>query len=64
MAKAAAGKGKHFDPGHGRLMKEWIAVEAGAARGSRSSRWRSRDGEQSLGWSAVVDAFLSAHSEM
>ena len=25
-----AGKGKRFDPGHGRLMKEWIAVEAGA----------------------------------
>jgi hypothetical protein len=26
-----AGKGEHFDPGHGRLMKEWIAVDAGAA---------------------------------
>jgi hypothetical protein len=26
-----AGHGKHFDPGHGRLMKEWVAVEAGAA---------------------------------
>lgn len=26
-----AGKGKHFDPGHGRLMKEWVAVEVGAA---------------------------------
>jgi TfoX/Sxy family transcriptional regulator of competence genes len=25
-----AGKGKRFDPGHGRLMKEWISVEAGA----------------------------------
>jgi len=25
-----AGKGQRFDPGHGRLMKEWIAVEAGA----------------------------------
>jgi hypothetical protein len=24
-----AGKGKRFDPGHGRVMKEWIAVEAG-----------------------------------
>jgi TfoX N-terminal domain len=23
------GKGKRFDPGQGRLMKEWIAVEAG-----------------------------------
>ena len=27
----SAGKGKHFDPGHGRLMKEWVVVEAGAA---------------------------------
>jgi hypothetical protein len=26
-----AGKGKPFDPSHGRLMKEWVAVEAGAA---------------------------------
>lgn len=25
------GKGQHFDPGHGRLMKEWVSVEAGAA---------------------------------
>jgi hypothetical protein len=24
-----AGKGKRFDPGTGRLMKEWITVEAG-----------------------------------
>ena len=23
-----AGNGQHFDPGHGRLMKEWIAGEA------------------------------------
>ena len=23
-----AGNGKRFDPGHGRLMKEWIVVEA------------------------------------
>jgi hypothetical protein len=22
----AAGVGKHFDPGHGRLMKDWLAV--------------------------------------
>jgi hypothetical protein len=28
-ALAAAGKGEYFDPGHGRLMKEWLAVEAG-----------------------------------
>jgi TfoX/Sxy family transcriptional regulator of competence genes len=23
-----AGLGEHFDPGHGRLMKEWIAIES------------------------------------
>ncbi len=23
---AASGKGEYFDPGHGRLMKEWVAV--------------------------------------
>jgi len=23
----AAGQGVHFDPGHGRLMKEWVALE-------------------------------------
>ncbi len=26
-----SGKGERFDPGHGRLMKEWVAVAAGAA---------------------------------
>ena len=26
-----AGQGKYFDPGHGRLMKEWVAVGRGAA---------------------------------
>ncbi len=25
------GKGERFDPGHGRLMKEWVAVGAGRA---------------------------------
>ena len=25
----SGGKGKRFDPGHGRLMKEWVAVEPG-----------------------------------
>jgi len=25
----SAGKGVYFDPGHGRLMKEWVAVGAG-----------------------------------
>jgi len=24
------GRGQYFDPGHGRLMKEWLAVEGGA----------------------------------
>jgi hypothetical protein len=24
------GKGEYFDPGHGRLMKEWIAFDGGA----------------------------------
>ncbi len=23
------GKGERFDPGHGRLMREWLVVEAG-----------------------------------
>jgi hypothetical protein len=27
----SAGKGERFDPGHGRLMKEWIAFSAGRA---------------------------------
>lgn len=27
----SAGAGEHFDPGHGRLMKEWVAVEPGRA---------------------------------
>jgi hypothetical protein len=26
-ALASSGKGKKFDPGHGRLMKEWLAVD-------------------------------------
>lgn len=26
-----AGLGEHFDPGHGRLMREWVAVEPGGA---------------------------------
>jgi hypothetical protein len=26
-----AGNGHHFDPGHGRLMKEWVAVAPGKA---------------------------------
>lgn len=33
---AASGVGHQFDPGHGRLMKEWVAVTPSAAR-----RWRS-----------------------
>lgn len=27
----ASGVGERFDPGHGRIMKEWIAVEPGRA---------------------------------
>lgn len=26
-ALVASGQGEQFDPGHGRLMKEWVAVE-------------------------------------
>jgi TfoX/Sxy family transcriptional regulator of competence genes len=26
-ALTAAGKGKHFDPGMGRVMREWVALE-------------------------------------
>ena len=29
-ALASSGKGKRFDPEHGRLMKEWLAVDFGA----------------------------------
>ena len=25
----SSGNGKRFDPGHGRLMKEWVVIEAG-----------------------------------
>ena len=27
-ALAASGEGERFDPGHGRLMKEWLAIES------------------------------------
>src|SRR3972149_9892610 len=38
-ALVAAGDGKYFDPGHGRLMKEWIAFAPGpAARGGGPGR--------------------------
>lgn len=26
-----AGHGEHFDPGHGKLMKEWVSVPSGKA---------------------------------
>lgn len=28
-ALVASGGGEYFDPGHGRIMKEWVAVEPG-----------------------------------
>ena len=31
-ALVASGDGTRFDPGHGRLMKEWLAVEPTSAR--------------------------------
>lgn len=27
----SSGKGQHFDPGHGRLMKQWVSIGAGSA---------------------------------
>jgi len=30
-ALVASGAGEPFDPGHGRIMKEWVAVEVGSA---------------------------------
>jgi hypothetical protein len=36
----AAGKGHRFDPGHGRLMKEWFAV-----RSNSSEDWTRLAGE-------------------
>ncbi len=32
-ALIASGKGKRFDPGHGRLMKEWLTVETTSDEG-------------------------------
>jgi hypothetical protein len=28
----SAGRGVHFDPGHGRLMREWIALDGSEKR--------------------------------
>ena len=30
-ALVSSGRAEHFDPGHGRLMKEWVAVDRGGA---------------------------------
>lgn len=35
-ALVGSGHGRHFDPGHGRLMKEWVSI---ASRGERE--WRA-----------------------
>jgi len=32
-ALIASGDGERFDPGHGRLMKEWVAVELASQEG-------------------------------
>ena len=31
VALTAAGEGEPFDPGRGRLMKEWLAIDGGSA---------------------------------
>ena len=33
-----AGKGEHFDPGHGRLMKEWVSLGADASSWTELAR--------------------------
>lgn len=34
----SAGKGKRFDPGHGRLMKEWAAFQSGESEWAELAR--------------------------
>ena len=34
----ASGQGERFDPGHGRLMKEWLVVTAGEAQWTEIAR--------------------------
>lgn len=46
-ALVASGQGQYFDPGHGRLMKEWVAVPP-----SGGSQWRSL-AEEGLAFAAV-----------
>ena len=36
----ASGTGEHFEPGHGRIMKEWVAIQP-----SSRSEWLSLAGE-------------------
>jgi len=38
----SGGNGEYFDPGHGRLMKEWVTIGPGAAPGSNPV-FRERD---------------------
>src|SRR6266540_3454094 len=47
----ASGVGHQFDPGHGRLMKEWVAVTPGASR-----RWRKLVDEARAFVAANADA--------
>lgn len=42
-ALIASGKGERFDPGHGRPMKEWVAVERRAEREWRGLVEEARD---------------------
>ena len=42
-ALVAAGQGERFDPGHGRLMKEWIVLHPATREAWRSLAVEARD---------------------